>query len=192
MRGTHPRRTVATVGVAAAGLVLGHWLAYEFGAAHTQEREQLLRAGAHAYLPYAVQVAVLTATLGLAAVFLARLTRREANGSLARDTARLASLQTGAFATLEIGERLLAGASLHDLAHGRLLVIGLCVQVAVALCGATLLRLTERAAELAESFGRSPGLVRPRSVATPAILTIQPSPRPTMGPVESRAPPSLA
>jgi len=189
MRGTHARRTVATVGVAGAGLLLGHWLAYALGVPHT--RDELLRATGHGYLPYATQVAMLAAAAGLAALFLARLTLRGGGSSFAHDVAVLAGVQCGAFLAMEAGERLLAGASLHDLAHGPLLAIGLGVQLATALAGAALVRLTERTADLAEDLLTStappvPALVR----AVPTSSACFP-PRQSVRSVASRAPPSL-
>lgn len=190
MMGTHPRRTVATVGVAGAGLVLGHWLAYALATPHAHAREELLRATGHGYLPYASQVALLAGALGLAALFLSRLARRESRGSFAGDVARLAAVQSAAYVTMEVGERWLSGASLHDLAHGPLLTIGLGVQLVMAVVGALVLRTTDRAAEAAESLGRSPAPPLPALVtAGPVVPAVAPR-RPAMRSTKSRAPPS--
>jgi hypothetical protein len=191
MSATHLRRTVATVGVAGSGLVLGHWLAYALGEPQAHARDELLRATGHGYLPYATQVAVLAAALGLAALFLIRLAGRGGRGSFPRDAAVLASVQCGAFLAMEAGERLLAGASLHDLTHGPLLAIGLGMQLAVALTAAAIVRLTERAADAADA------LRRPTALTVPALVHAVPSPvthfprRPSVRSVASRAPPSL-
>ncbi|MGZ8582604.1 MAG: hypothetical protein ACXWXN_04185 [Actinomycetota bacterium] len=191
MRGTHPRRTVATVGVAGAGLVLGHWLAYALGTPHAHARDELLHATGHGYLPYATQVALLAGALGLAALFLARLSHREARGSFPTDAIGLAAVQSITFIALEVGERLASGASLHDLVHGNLLAIGIAVQVSVAIAGAGVLRLTDRAAEAAEALAditASPVLY---PVAAVAIAPAVAPRRPVVRAAASRAPPSL-
>lgn len=192
MTGMHPHRSGATVGIAAAGLLLGHWLAYALGSPQAHAREQLLNTTGHGYLPYAIQVALLAAVLGLVTAFLTRRTDRSTGGSFAGDAARLAVVQTTAFAAMEIGERLLAGASLHDLTHGPLLVIGLCVQVAVALAGAGLLRLTERAADLVDSLGGEscPVVISPIVLNVAATRGVGPRPM-SMRAAADRAPPLL-
>ena len=190
MRGTHPRRAVATVGVAGSGLLLGHWLAYALGTPHAHAREELLHATGHGYLPYATQVALLAGALGLAALFLARVSNREGRGSFRLDAATLAAVQSVTFVAMEAGERLASGASLHDLTHGKLLTIGLAVQISVAVAGAGVLRLIDRAAETAETFADiTPPVHRP--VATVAIAAFVVPPRPAMRSAASRAPPSL-
>lgn len=191
MRGTHPRRTVATVGVAGAGLVLGHWVAYALGTPHAHAREELLHATGHGYLPYATQVALLAGAIGLVALFLARFSHREGRGSFGADAAVLAAVQSITFVAMEVGERLASGASLHDLAHGHVLTIGLAVQILVAIAGAFALRLTDRAAEVAEVLREAIPLRNPRLVATLAIVPFVAPQRPAMRAVASRAPPSL-
>jgi hypothetical protein len=189
MTGTHHRR-ITVLGVAATGLVLGHWLAYALGTPPAHARDELLRATGHGYLPYATQVALLAGALGLAGLFLTRLTNGEARGSFVGDVSRLAAVQSAAFVTMEIGERLLSGASLHDLTHGPLLAIGLGVQLVLAIVGALILRLTERAAEGAESLGRSLAPPAPALVAASACTSLVAPPRPAMRTAPSRDPPS--
>lgn len=184
-------RTAAWVGVAGAGLVLGHWLAYAIHSPHEHAREQLLRATGHGYLPYATKLAVLAGILGVASLFLARLTHRAGRRSFVGDAVTLAAVQTSAFAAMEVGERLLSGASLHDLTHGPLLAIGLAVQLALALAGALVLRLTDRAAQAAEQLR---GAVPPRERALLVAVPIGPSlaaRRRAFRAGGSRAPPSL-
>jgi hypothetical protein len=190
MKGTHPHRSVATVGVAGAGLVLGHWLAYAIGTPHAHARDELLHATGHGYLPYATQVALLAAALGLAALFLTRLTRREDRGRFVGDVARLAATQWAALVTMEVGERWISGVSLHELTHGALLAIGLAVQLVMAVVGALVLRATDRAAEAAETLGRSSAPPLPALVtAGPVGSAVAPRRRATRS-TESRAPPS--
>jgi hypothetical protein len=190
MGASHPRRTAAIVGVAGAGLALGHWLAYSLGTPRA-ELDELLHATGHGYLAWATQVALLAGVLGLAVLFLARLSRREARGSFARDAAMLTVAQSLAFVAMEVGERLASGATLHDLAHGPLLAIGLGVQLGVALVGAGLLRLTDHAAEAAGSLGSIEAPRAPAVIGTLAIATAAPAQPPGTRPVSGRAPPLL-
>lgn len=192
MRGTGPLRTVATVGVAGAGLPLGHWVAYALSTPHAHARDELLHATGHGYLPYATQIALLAGVLGLTALFLARVTHRETRGSFLRDAAVLSAAQSIAFVAMEVGERLVSGALLHDLAHGPLLAIGLGVQLLVAIAGASLLRLTDRVAEATDALT---GIVAPPS--PPPLLAVAGQPavaprRPATRASTSRAPPSVA
>lgn len=190
MSASHPRRG-AIVGVAGSGLVLGHWLAYALGAPQAEARDELLHATGHGYLASATQMALLAGVLGLAVLFLARLGRREARGSFARDAATLAAAQSLAFGAMEVGERLVSGASLHDLSHGPLLAIGLGVQLATALVGAGLLRLTDRAAEAADSLGPLAAPRAPTVLASLAIAASAPAQPPATRPASGRAPPLL-
>ena len=183
---------MATLGVAGAGLVLGHWLAYAIGMPQAHARDELLRSTGHDYLPYATQVALLAGAIGLVGLFLRRLTRREARGPFAGDVAKLAAVQAGAFLTMEIGERLLSGASLHDLTYGPLLALGLGVQLVLAVAGALMLRLTEHAVEVAESLRHAPVVrLAPSIVTAPAFAQSSAPRRLAMRATASRAPPSL-
>jgi hypothetical protein len=191
MSGPHPRRTVATLGVAGAGLVLGHWLAYAIGTPHAHARDALLHATGHGYLPYATQVALLAGALGLAVLFLARFSQREGRGSLLFDVTMLAAVQSIAFIAMEVGERFASGASLHDLSHGHLLTIGLGVQIAVAVVGAGVLRLTDRAADAAGVLVDTSRAPVPRPVAAVAFVSWYVPGRGATRAASSRAPPSL-
>jgi hypothetical protein len=192
MSGPHPRSTAATLGVAGVGLVLGHWLAYALDTPHAPARDEMLRATGHGYLPFLIQVALLGAAIGLAGLFAARVRRREGPGAFTRDAARLAAVQAGAFVAMEAAERLLSGASLHDLTHGPLLAIGLGAQLAVAVAGASLLRVTDRVAEGADVLVDLAAPSPPPLVAAVPVMAGAAPRRPTTCRVASRAPPSPA
>jgi hypothetical protein len=179
---------MATLGVAGAGLVLGHWLAYALAAPEHHARDRVLAETGHGYLPFVTQVALLGGAIALAGLFLTRMTSRIHRGSPARDAAALFAVQSGVFLAMEIGERLLSGASLHDLTHGPLLAIGLGVQAVVAIAGAILMRLTERAAEAAGTLARSGPTPARLIEAIPAVAVASPR-RPEGRAPSSRAPP---
>jgi hypothetical protein len=92
---------------------------------------------------------------------------------------------------MEVGERLASGASLHDLSHGHLLTIGLGVQIAVAVVGAGVLRLTDRAADAAGVLVDTSRAPVPRPVAAVAFVSWFVPGRGTTRAASSRAPPSL-
>jgi hypothetical protein len=100
-------------------------------------------------------------------------------------------VQVVAFGGLEVVERIVAGAPLRHLASDHILVIGMAVQVVVALAGAALLRSLARAStKLAETA--LPRLPLPRAGAVVALGSA--SWRPDTGASGSvgnvRAPPS--
>jgi hypothetical protein len=177
------------MGVAGAGLMLGHRLAYLLDAPQALARDEILRATGHAYLPYVTQVALLAGVIGLAALFLARLSRRERAEPFGREWARLAVVQSTAFVVMEVGERLASGATLADLAHGRLLPIGLGAQIALALIGAVVLRSTQRAADAVAQVVRASAPAASALTRAPALAAVATPPRSAMLPAGSRAPP---
>lgn len=188
MTGPHGRRLVPALSVAGAGLLLGHSLAYAL-ATPAATRDRVLDATGHGYLPYAMQVAMLAGALGLAGIFLSRLTRRGGGGSFTRDACVFLAVQSSAYVAIEVGERLLSGAPLDDLAHGPLLAIGLGVQVVVAIAGAGLVRISERVAEAVEAIDGSDAPFVPPAVAVVPSATFAPPRRRSTGSAVCRAPP---
>lgn len=170
----------------------GHWLAYAIGAPHATARDEMLAATGHGYLPYASQVAMLAGATAIVGLFAARLARRHASRrSFVGDVAILAPVQSVAFVFMETGERLLSGASLHDLTHTPLLAVGLTVQIGLAIASALTLRLTERAAASIEPLAR-PAVLPPRWLVAALTLPQLATPgRPTRRATQSRAPPLL-
>jgi hypothetical protein len=165
MSGHRPHRGAA-LGVAAGGVLLGHWVTYRLVLPGRHAREALLAHTGHAYLGVANDLGLVLAVAALSAVFLSRLTRRDAApASTARWCARLAAFQVGAFAAMEVVERIASGAPLAGLMHGGLLPIGLGIQVGVALVGAVAVRWLLRLADLVADLDR-PAAVRsnPRQV----------------------------
>jgi hypothetical protein len=186
------RRTGA-LGIAAAGILTGHWLTYllDVPQAHTRAIE-LARTG-HGYLPLAGQLATVCMAFTLASLFWGRVTRPRAGRTPTITTLamRLAVLQAGAFVAMELLERAAAGAGFADLLHGGLLPLGVALQLALAVVGAVLLRAVLRAGDLvaATVLARSE---RPSPAFLTALLPASP-PRartPVTGGPGVRAPPS--
>lgn len=152
-------------GIAAAGVLATHWLTYRLAVPHAHHRADLLHESGHTHWPVvsAVGLALFTAaSLRLCAIGLRG--RRVAGF---RSTAvNLAALQAAAWMVLEVGERVLAG-RLVTLDDHAVLVTGLGVQVAVAVLGAAVVRVTVR---VLSAFAARPTVprLRPQSVAMPA------------------------
>jgi hypothetical protein len=140
-------------GVAVAGAVVGHMVAYVLAVPEPTVRVALLGATGHAYWTAAIAAALV---LGLASLA-ATLGRRFRAGLLAgrpqpgeppgRVAAQLAGFQVAIYLVQETLERLEAGIAPQALLDRRLLVTGVAVQTAIALLLAVLLTLTGRAAE---------------------------------------------
>jgi hypothetical protein len=169
MHDGNARRTGVILGVAAAGLLLGHWLTYLLDVP-SHARNQVLQATGHGYLTTAGRMAAVTAAASLAIVFLGRLTRRGSGEPFIAIAGRLAAVQISAFVAMEILERLGAGAPMHDLTT--ILPVGVAAQAIVALAGAWLLRLVLHAADIAGSLARSLPTTLPRAerILSPAVF----------------------
>jgi hypothetical protein len=177
MASAHPRPRATTLGVAAAGVALGHWLTYAIDVPDANAREAVLARTGHGYLPLATELAVVTGIAALAIVFLGRLMRRDRDGSGVATFGRLVAFQAGAFVAMEFLERIAAGASVGHLFHGAILPIGLLLQIAMAGIGALLLRMLLRAADtIAGSSSRA--VVCRRSVTLPVgwFAEVRPGP----------------
>jgi hypothetical protein len=134
MRANPVLRAITILGLGLAGLVGGHAAVYAISVPDAYHRGALLAATGHAYLPSASRLAVM---LGIAAVvagvasgYLYR--PRTAHASVARAAMRFAALQCAGFVSLEIAERVLAGASLSTLSLP-LLLVGLLTQAVVGI-----------------------------------------------------------
>jgi len=186
------RRRLAALGIASAGLLVGHWLTYLITAPDAGHRTAGLARAGHGYLSVANELAAVFMAVSLAALVLGRLVAAGSGAAPGRSLAvRLIVLQTGGFAAMELLERLIAGAGLHDLVA--LLPVGLAVNVAVAVAGSLLLRsilhLADRAAAV---LARHPAPTRARSVAVPLRLPagVPRALHPCLAVLSTRAPPS--
>jgi hypothetical protein len=138
-------------GVAVAGAVVGHMVAYVLVVPEPTARVALLGATGHAYWTEAIAAALVLGLVSLAATlrcqFRAGLSpgRPVPGESVAGVAGRLAGFQVAIYLVQETLERLEAGLPPHTL--GRLLVVGVGVQVAIAALLTLLLTLAGRAAE---------------------------------------------
>jgi hypothetical protein len=157
----------ALFGVAAGGVVLGHWLTYLWFAPHGEAAAPA--ADPHGYLWLANDVALAAALAATAMIFLGRLTRPGGGASDLRDTiVRLVGFQVGAFVAMEVLERASARAPSHDLLG--LLLAGVAVQGILAIGGALLVAWLLRAADhVAAVLATSPGLPPRRSAPVAAV-----------------------
>jgi len=154
-------------GAAAAGLVLGHALAYLIAIPDPHQRAFALQRTGHGYLPALDQAAMMLAIAAVAAVVVRAFSQTREAGSerFGRVAALLVVVQTFAFAGQEVLERLISGAPLGELAHDNILVIGAIVQVLVATLAAGVLWLLARtSARLAASVATRACFPRHRSV----------------------------
>jgi hypothetical protein len=182
-------------GVAVAGAVVGHMVAYVVAVPSPTVRVALLGATGHAYWNAAIAAATV---LGLASL-VTTLGRRFRVGLLSerpppaehvgRLAGQLAGFQLAIYLIQETLERLEAGISPHALVDGRLLAIGVVVQSAIALVVAVLLAAAGRVAEAAGRALRPPAR-RAEPSGLPAVQVVGAWPsRLLAAGLGSRAPP---
>lgn len=142
--GSQTRSRLWLGGVAMAGVVLAHVLAYFIAAPHRQGREMLLRSGGHRH--WAVVAALALGALVASLIwFTSQATRPERVWSLGAraffvSTARrLVLLQVSGFVLLEASERVLFGAGFGQVLAEPVVLIGIVLQVVSALGAAGLL-----------------------------------------------------
>lgn len=153
MRERRALRGFPAFGVAAAGTVLGHWVAYLIAIPASATRARVLAESGHGYWLWAVQVAMALAAAGLALLAIRRLRARAPQPSSTFGFHRLVLYQASMFVAVEIVERLIVGEPVSQLFAHDVLFLGLLVQVVVAAVGARFLRWFERTIErIAEVF----------------------------------------
>jgi hypothetical protein len=149
-------------GVAVAGAVVGHMVAYVLAVPSPTVRVALLGATGHAYWTAAIAAAVVLGLASLAATLRRRFragllaSRPQPADRLGRVAGQLAGFQVAIYLVQETLERLEVGIPAHALLDGRLLVTGVVVQSAIAVVLAVLLTVVGR---VAEAVGRA---LRPR------------------------------
>jgi hypothetical protein len=168
MRGRRVTR-IALLGAAAwAGVVAGHSITYLMTVPQAGLRNALLASTGHSYWFAAVAAALVLAALAAGTAF-GRGLRRGMGGSTRADAgtgvgavaARLALLQVGIYVVQEVLERLQAGVPLSELARDHILLVGIPIQILVALAISVLLVGLRKAGEQAGSVLRAAPLPRP-------------------------------
>jgi hypothetical protein len=151
-------------GIAGAGVLVTHWLSYRLAVPHAHHRADVLHDSGHAHWP-------VLSVVGLALFTVAAL-RLCAHGwrgrpmpGLRATALRLAALQAVGWTAVEVGERALSG-RLATLDDNAVLLLGLGVQLAVAVVAAVLVRLTVRVL----SAWAAARAARPRRVVRPVAL----------------------
>jgi hypothetical protein len=184
-------------GAAAAGAAVAHTLLYLVAVPDTKARATVLADSGHGYWSWALAAALVLGAVSAAATVgghFRRGLRRDAaapagGDPLGRLAARLAALQVGIYLVQELLERLMAGLPLDSVAHEQFLLMGLPVQVLVAVAVATLLVVLAHAAE---AVGRALSVPSPPSRRLPVprpVVAVRASRRPA-GPAAIRGPPA--
>src|SRR5437899_9106605 len=169
MRG-HRGTRVALLGAAAwAGVVAGHSITYLLTIPQAGLRDAVLASTGHSYWYAAVAAALVLASFSVGAAFGLGV-RRGLRGGAPADEAtrvgpvavRLAALQIGMYVAQEVLERLQAGVPLSELGRDHIMLVGIPVQILVALAISALLVGLRKAGE-----------------QTGAVLRAAPTPRPS-------------
>jgi hypothetical protein len=162
MRWRRVAHRLPLTGVAVAGAVVGHMVAYALAVPSPTVRVALLGATGHAYWTAAIAAAVVLGLASLATTLARRFRagllcgRPDPGERLGSVAAQLAGFQIAIYLVQETLERLEAGIPAHALLDGRLLVTGVIVQTAIALALALLLTLAGQAAEAVGRALRGP------------------------------------
>lgn len=152
-------------------MLLGHWLTYLLVDPNAHQRAAELAGTGHAYLGLANDLGLVAALIALSAVFLGGLTRRESDRPAMRTlAARLVAFQVVAFTSMELLERVSAGAPVAGVLHHGILPVGIAIQVGVAVLGALVMRRLLGAAERVESVLGAAPLPPVRAAVTALIL----------------------
>lgn len=186
-------------GLAAAGTVAGHHLAYGIASSDALHKERLLAATGHRYFGWCVAVALGLVMAALVSFFRSRF-RSSGNGERParlglRLAPRLVPVQIAVCLALEAAERaLVTGAGPGALLGEPQVQIAVVIQGAVALCAAAVLALLASVVDRAARRTTRPRPARTRSV--PAILPrVQVASVPAIavraGTISFRGPPSI-
>jgi hypothetical protein len=193
-RGGRLSDRTALAGVAATGMLVGHLLTYLVVRPDAHAREILLSHTGHGSFSTMLEAAILLAIAGCASLLVRVAGGRRRPGDptavmgFGGVVGRLALLQCGAFAAMEVVERLASGAPVSGVLAGHLLFVGLAIQVLVAGLGALVLRWLTRAAEWIGVRLRRPRRRVPVAWPFPPSVGVR-TRLATLGSVRVRAPP---
>lgn len=180
-------------GVAAAGVIGSHWLAYLLAVPDPHERIGALARTGHGYWPVGVALALGCLVAGLAGFTLRRLRGRDEPVHPYVGTAtRLVALQGTAFVLLEVLERVVAGASVTSVVSEPAFQLGVVIQVLVASGAALLLLMLGRAVDAVIRRARRTVSGAGRDAARPISREIPFTSVFVYGGALSRAPPTAS
>jgi hypothetical protein len=157
-----PRRAahrIQLIGLAAAGTLIGHWLAYLIAVQNASVRDAILMDTGHSYLTLAVKLAFIATTVAfLSLLSPSRLLSTAFVPTWWTLAVSLGLIQSGAFTAMEITERLVAGVPIAEMmAHG-IFLLGIVVQLGLA-AGLSLLWRHLRAREIIQICASTVGAV---------------------------------
>jgi hypothetical protein len=137
-----PRLRFQLAGLSFGGVLVAHWLAYVLAAPDPHARLELLHRTGHSLWPFFVALSLGALMWGASGLVLG-LFRSDREGaretaSIAACSIRLVAMQATLFVVLEASERLLVEASVTGLWAEPVVLIGLCLQIVVAVAGAGL------------------------------------------------------
>jgi len=138
MRGRRIAR-LATVAAGVAGILGAHVLDYLIVIPNGAHRHELLLQTGHGYWPHAAAIGLVAGVLAALASFGAGFASEKGVSSFLGDAGILALVQVGAFVALEGVERIGSGRGAM-LLFGPLLVVGMLMQIVVAIAIAAILR----------------------------------------------------
>jgi hypothetical protein len=180
------------IGLGAAAVLVGHGITYALVHPDGHERAGILASTGHAYLHLLDGpglVLAIASVFAAASVGFGRHGDAPDRGTLFR---RLATFQLAAFVAMEVAERVGSGSYGAGTGDLTVLVVGVAVQLVLALAGASLLRALHRGGErLSTALGRARRVFPPVIVgAAPEVSRLVPvgvaAPRPARGPPAGR------
>jgi hypothetical protein len=163
-------------GLAAAGAVATHEVAFRIGEPDPHARLELLQRTGHSYWALIVALGVAALVFGGFRFVSGMWAGTQRGPGLVATSIRLAVLQVVGFAALEAVERGLSGGGVGHMLNENVFLIGIALQLVTALIGALLLVLLGRAvAAIASALRRpvrratNPTLTRPAKTVVRAI-----------------------
>lgn len=185
------RRPIVLGALAFAAVVASHHVAYRLAVPDPHFRSELLHSTGHRYFMYVAALALGTLVAGLT-TFLRTGTHERASMSARFRYAvpRLLMAQIGGFLALEFAERSLLGSGAEHMLTERPVLIGVILQVLVAVIGAASLCLVASVARRLLSSGPRGQRSAPLSFLLPPDL-LPLSAQIAAGPASPRGPPPL-
>jgi hypothetical protein len=192
MRGRRAFGGLPVFGMAAAGVVVGHWISYRLALPDGHLRHHVLLTTGHGHWLLVVKLGAALALAGVATVvarFAGRVPPQGGSEALAWAICRLAVVQAVAFTGMEAVERLGSGAPVGGMFAHHLFALGLAAQFLVACAGGAFLYwLSRTVRRFAEAVRALPHVAAPPTGALrPAAVRF--SPAPIVGTVPIRGPP---